>query len=148
MIVIPPVLELGSVMVSDAGVPNKERIVFRPTDAINLATCGILLAVQNEANGFVPIKNSFFWFGEVEVKPPCWILVFTGKGEPMQIQDERTGNPVHIFYWGYESTLFQYREQVPIVFRFAGVTFGGHLKILPSFKEAALTFQPPVTKPG
>jgi hypothetical protein len=136
MIVLPPVLELGSVMVVEPGVPNKERIAFRPTDAINLATCGILLGVQSEGGGFIPIRNNFFWFGEVEVKPPCWIIVFTGKGQSTQVPDPQTGNPIYVFYWGYEATVFQYREQVPIVFRLAGATFGGHMKLLPSFKEA------------
>jgi hypothetical protein len=135
MIAIPPVFELGGAIVVDAGIPNKERIAFRPTEPINLATCGILLAVQNEAGGSTPVPNNFFWFGEVEVKPPCWVIVFTGKGHPTRVQDPNTGHPVHIFYWGYESTLFQYREQVPLVFRFAGVTFGTHMKVLPSIKE-------------
>jgi hypothetical protein len=135
MIAIPPVFELGGVTVIDPGVPNKERLAFRPTETINLATCGILLAVQNEGGGSTPLLNNFFWFGEVEVKPPSWIIVFTGKGQPTQAIDPKTGNPVHLFYWGYPSTIFQYREQVPIVFRFAGVTFGGHLGILPSIKE-------------
>lgn len=136
MIVLPPVIELGNVVIVDPGIPNRERIVFRPTDHINLALCGILVGVQ-EGEGTRPVSNLFFWFGEMEIKPPSWILVFTGKGEN-KLEHDKSGNPMHIFYWGSTFTFFGFKGVIPIVFRMAGLTFGHPLIPLPQWTEGAV----------
>lgn len=135
MIYLPPVIEIGTVVIADPGVPNLERIVFRPTEPVNLGVCGILVGMKT-GEGFIPVNNLFFWFGEVEIKPPSWVLVFTGKGTARQEVD-KSGNPMHLFYWGHEITLFSFKNIAAIAIRFAGVTFGNPLKALPEYVPGA-----------
>jgi hypothetical protein len=131
--IIPPIFELGSVTVSDPGVSGKERIVFRPTEQINLVQCGILLGWRETGGITTPLNNEFFWFGEAIATPPCWIVVYTGKGQ--YTQGIYNGHPVYFYYWGKDTTVFNVREIIPLVIKFGGVQFGGHLKELPTFED-------------
>jgi hypothetical protein len=131
--IIPPIFELGNVTVSDPGVSGQERIIFRPTEQINLAQCGMLLGWRETEGMTVPLNNEFFWFGEVIATPPCWIVVYTGKGN--YSQGTHNGQPVYFYYWGKETAIFNCREVIPLVIKFGGVQFGGHLKQLPSFEN-------------
>ena len=131
--IIPPVFELGSVSVADPGVSGQERIIFRPTEQINLVQCGLLLGWRGTDGVTTPLDNEFFWFGTVVATPPCWIVVYTGKGQATT--GIHNGNPVYFYYWGKSATVFNFSEVIPLVFKFAGVQFGGHLKQLPSFEK-------------
>jgi hypothetical protein len=139
--IIPPIFEFGNVSVSDPGISGKERIVFRPTEQINLAQCGLLIGWR-EANGVTtPLDNEFLWFGEIIVTPPSWIVVFTGQGN--YNVGTFKGHPVYFYYWGKSATIFNYCEIIPLVFKFAGVQFGGHLTQLPSIETERQKLNPP-----
>jgi hypothetical protein len=139
--IIPPIFELGSVTVSDPGVPGKERIVFRPTEQINLAQCGILIGWRGADGVTAPLDNEFFWFGEIIATPPSWIVVYTGKGNS-SVGDYK-GHSVYYYYWGKGATVFNVSEVIPLVFKFAGIQFGGHLKQMPSFESVRPKLNPP-----
>jgi hypothetical protein len=120
MIYIPPIAELSIHGVFEAGVPNRERVCLRPTETINLAFFGVLLARRNPADGSLsPIVDQLFWFGEKEVSPPSWIMLLTGKGETKTITESE--HPIHLFFWGKEHTIFQLENIIPVVFRFGNI---------------------------
>jgi hypothetical protein len=139
---IPPLFEFGKVTVADPGTPGLERILFRPTEPIDLGQCALLLGWRREDGQIVPLDNYFFWFGVNFVSPPCWIVVFTGKGQDNRSEDN--GQPFYFYYWGQESTLFNFSEQIPLLIKFPGVQIGEHLKMLPSFRERQSQLKAPV----
>ncbi|HWW02433.1 MAG TPA: hypothetical protein VNZ64_22235 [Candidatus Acidoferrum sp.] len=140
--IIPPIFEIGAVSVIASGVARHEHIAFRPTEPVNLAQFGILLGFQQENSVVTPIKDNLFWFGELEVSPPCWVVLYTGKGEYHVTHHFQTKHPVHVFYWGRETTLFKAREVVPVLVRMGGVAIGGHLTPPPKFAELLLAAPP------
>ncbi len=84
----PPILSVGPLIVEDSGIPNKERIVFRPTEPINLVEFGILIGVRQD-NGLIrTIHDNCFMFDEIEVAVPSWVVVYTKKGVPCQRRRE------------------------------------------------------------
>ena len=125
MIVVPPIFELGSVSIADSGVPNQERIIFRPTEPINLGVCGVMIALRRSDGNYVPVNDEFFWFGDVEVAPPSWVLVYTGKGEYTVGRQPETGHLIYSYHWGKAHTFFNYQDIVPVVFRMSGILVGG-----------------------
>jgi hypothetical protein len=132
--IFPPIYEFGNVMVFEPGVPNKERIVLRPTEVVDLSRYGVWAAWQSENGSITPLRNLSFWFGaNTTVTPPCWIVVFTGKGEFRQAQHPGTKEPVYCFHWGNEETLFNFRQQVPVLYRFDSFSTGVHMTPLPVF---------------
>jgi hypothetical protein len=135
--IIPPVFGIGGISVVSSGVASQEHIVFRPTEPMNLAQCGILLTFQHENGVVTPIRDNLFWFGDLEVAPPCSVVVYTGKGEYRNHQ--KNNHPIHVFYWGKEATLFTVRELVPVLFRIAGISVGGHLTPPPRIADLGLS---------
>jgi hypothetical protein len=122
----PPITELSMVGVADAGVPNQERILLRPTDRINLAQFGIMLCRRSDTGLVTPFRDQFFWFGEVEVTPPSWIVVFTGPGKAYQSVEKNFGQ-VYWHYWGKRTTVFTAPERVPVVLRMTSILIGSRI---------------------
>jgi hypothetical protein len=141
--ILPPLFEFGKLIVADASVPGRERILFRPTEPINLAQCGLLIGWRNEDGNITPLKDHFYWIFEMTVEPPCWIVVYTGKGTFNQ--GEHNGQPVYIHYWGMEQTVFNCREMIPLLIKFQGMQIGEHLKVLPPFEEYMKQLEPPAS---
>jgi hypothetical protein len=140
--ILPPIFELGLVSVIASGVPGQEHILLRPTEPINLAQYGLMLGWIGQNGLVTPIPDHFYWFGVIEVRPPCWVAVYTGKGEHRVTKHRENGQPVYIFYWGKEATIFNIREMVPVAFRMNSITIGGHLKPPPSLAEMQQALQP------
>ena len=126
MYVLPPVFELSFVGVSDPGVPNFERIVLRPTEELNLAQFGVFLGSANvQGTAATPLPDQFFWFGELVVQPPSWILLYTGRGEFTMSHVPPDDVPAYSFHWGKSHTLFDAGSNlVPMLFALGGVTIG------------------------
>jgi hypothetical protein len=116
-----PLTELHIVGVANPGKPNVERIVIRPTQQVNLNGYGIALGVS-AGLGARPMLDNCFWFPEVEVVPPSWILVYTGKGVPHKSQWQ--GTDVLIFHWQRDYVVFTREIVVPVLFRIAAATVG------------------------
>jgi len=102
---IPPIFELSVIGVFDAGVPHKERIVMRPTQAVDLSYFALIIGVQAET-GVVPLNDFFRWLGPATIGPPSWLVVYTDSGQDIETTHEDTGEPVHIKHWGRSHTLF------------------------------------------
>lgn len=105
MYILPPMHELAIVGVFDAGVPNKERIVLRPMEPLNLAGFAIVLSLRGDNDAVTPLRDHFFWLGERWLTPPAWIVVFTGPGAFREGAHQTSGEPVLELHWGSPSVL-------------------------------------------
>jgi hypothetical protein len=122
--IFPPIIELSVVGVLDAGVPNQERIVIRPTQVVNLAQFGVLLAQRTSAS-VMPLRDHLFWFSEIMIAPPSWVFVYTGGGQYQETVVPETNEKAYVLHWGKPHTLFNVPnlDIVPIVFRINAVSF-------------------------
>ena len=133
MMYIPPIIELSMIGVLDAGVPNRERVCLRPSDSVNLAQFGLHAAIQGDKGLVTPIPNIFFWFGDMVVEPPAWLIVFTGKGQFKPTPSIEHGQPVYLFYWNLSNTIFNIPNVVPVAFKYSSILIGHN--ILPPEKR-------------
>ena len=125
MYVLPPVFQLSFVGVADPGVPNFERIVLRPTEEVNLAQFGVLLGLPEADGSATPLRDQFFWFGDLVVRPPAWILLYTGAGEFTTSYVAPDNVPAYSFHWGKPTVVFGAGSPlVPMVFGMGGVHVG------------------------
>lgn len=117
--IFPPSFALSVIGIADAGVPNSERLVLRPTEWVNLGRFGVLVGTQR-ADGVLPWIDNFFWFGEVEVSPPAWILLYTkpgGYGSGVHTD----GAPIHSSFWNRNQTIFNSPEISAVVFEISAL---------------------------
>lgn len=128
--ILPVVYELSMIGVVDAAVPNRERIVLRPTQTINLAQFGIILGQKGDNELVTPLLDHFFWFGEFVVQPPCWLVVYTGPGVFSQTRDPVSNETAYSLHWGKTTTVFDLPSIVPVVVRIGAILSGKQL--LPS----------------
>jgi hypothetical protein len=119
-----PAVQINLLGVADAGVPNSERIIIRPNEAVNLAKFGIMLATLNPDGSVTPMIDSFFWFGEVIVNIPSWIIVYTGPGQYQVSSMPNTQHTAYSFHWGRKTTIFFDPTIVPVVFSMDGILVG------------------------
>lgn len=121
MYILPPVHELTVVGVVDAGVPNSERIVMRPTQPINLAGFALILSISSQ-EGVTPIPDQFFWLGERWISPPAWIVVFTGPGVFRESKHQTTGEQVLELHWGRTGVVFGQSGIAVSILRIGGLS--------------------------
>jgi len=121
-----PIVELTIVAVADAGVPNRERIVLRPTQEVNLGQFGMTVGIRNSDNPnlIVPITDFFFWFPNLVVEPPSWLFLYTGKGTYERTTVTGTSETAHVFHWARDTIIFAYFELVPVLFRHSSMLIG------------------------
>jgi hypothetical protein len=89
-----------------------------------------------------PVANLFFWFGDLVVYPPAWLIVFTGKGQSTQSPLVENGRTVYFFYWNLENTIFNIPGFVPVVFKIDSILIGHN--VLPADQRQIAN---PVAKP-
>jgi hypothetical protein len=149
MFLFSPIHELSIVTVADPGVPNMERIVIRPTENVNLGQFGMAAGIRQEAepNLVLPLTNSFFWFPSHVVEPPSWIFLYTGPGTTELTTLTGTSETAYVFHWGAETTIFQFREVVPILFRQAAILIGPNPSTRSLPKQPALPPAPTLPPP-
>src|SRR5947207_14823326 len=126
MFLFPPIFEASIVTVADPGVPNKERIVIRPTQTVNLGQFGMTAAVQAPTNPnlVIPLMNSFFWFPSYIIEPPSWVFLYTGAGKSEVTTLAGTSETAYVFHWDSKTTIFGFRDVVPVMFRLSGMLIG------------------------
>jgi hypothetical protein len=126
MFFLDAIFEVAIVGVVEPGVPNKERILLRPTETVNLGQFGMTLAIRNAENPnlVLPVSDNFFWFPSIVVTTPSWLFLYTGKGTYEQTTLAGSSETAHVFHWGREVTIFNYLELVPVLFRQSGILIG------------------------
>jgi hypothetical protein len=106
MHVLPPVHEFSIVGVYDPGAANRERIILRPTQRLNLAEFAICISHVHADGSVTPIPDLFLWLGDFWIAPPCWVVIFTGPGAFRQTTDTPSGELVFELHWGRANTIF------------------------------------------
>ena len=108
---------LTLVGVFDRGIPNKERIVLRANEIINLGQYGIMIGIRLEEGMASPIRDNLFWFGDAYVMEGDWIFVYTGPGEGKGAPVPNSQDRLYSIHWGRKETILHHDELVPILFR-------------------------------
>ncbi len=119
--------ELSVVGLLDAGIPNRERILLRPTQVTQLSAFTLSVGLYEPATGGArPLFDNIFWFPEKLVFPPSWIIVFTAPGQPRDVTLEN-GEQGHTFFWQRRTTIFNDARLVPVLLRIGGAIVGPRL---------------------
>jgi hypothetical protein len=123
-----PVFELTIVGVAEPNVPNRERIVFRPTQTMVLTDFAVLVGVRANDGTLIPLWDHFYWFGSYTVSAPSWICLYTGKGQASHVTHPETGELIHNFYWNRDKTIFYAPTVHPLLIRIGGLLVGSLLQ--------------------
>lgn len=122
MIQLRQIDELAFIGIYDRGVPNRERIVLRPTRRIALAEYIVALGLKAPGGLVRPLPNNLFWFSdEITIEPPYWIFLYTGPGERLFTTLQATKDPALVLHWGRATTLLQNPEIEPVVLQLGGI---------------------------
>src|ERR1043166_2954424 len=78
----------------------------------------------------VPVPDAFFWFGNVIVSPPSWLIVHTGRGAYKRGIDPEGQEEVPHFFWGRWFTMFNNGALAPLVFRIGSLVVGQQLPVI------------------
>lgn len=123
----PVVTELALVGLADASVANKERVILRPTQLTSLREFGLVVGVRDPGtDGAKPLFDNTFWFPDLHVAPPSWVLVYTGPGTPRE-DTLPNGDRVLTLFWQRKQVVFTRPELVPILFRVGAANVGRHI---------------------
>jgi hypothetical protein len=108
--------------VYDRGVPNRERIVLRPTQRIRLAEYIVTLALKLPGGLVRPITDNMFWFTEeISIEPPYWVFLYTGPGETRFTTLLNTKEPALVVHWGRQATVLSSESIDPVIFHLEGM---------------------------
>jgi hypothetical protein len=118
MYFLPPIPELLLDGVLDRNIANRERIVLRPIAEIALAKYCLLVAVPGADGGFWPLPDHFLWLGDVSVRPPAIINIYTGPGQFRMTPSLMATR--YDLYWGKPKTVFTSPALTPILARLDG----------------------------
>ncbi len=124
----PPIVELSLIGVAEPGVANEERVILRPTEAVELKQFGIILGVFDpNTGGAKPVFDNVFWFPEMIVDPPAWIMVYTGRGNLTE-GILPSGDRFVTLFWQRPYTMFDDPSFVPLLFHMDAVVVGRSLR--------------------
>ncbi len=91
----------------ERGIPNSERIVFRPLIPIELGRYFVAVAVrQPDGQACASMFDNAFFFPDVVVEPPTWVIIYTGRGKSKVTIEPYTRDPVHALFWQRDVTIF------------------------------------------
>jgi hypothetical protein len=133
---LPTISELSLVGVADRGVPNKERVVLRPTETVNAGEFALIAVWVSPEGHYLPIPDTFFWTGNIEIAPPSWLYVYTAPGTYSVSKIKKTNQPVHVCHWGRKQVLFHDERIQPALIRLGGIGFGGFGQTVAPMTEA------------
>ena len=117
----PPIPEFELRGVYDAGVPNKERVILRVAQPIEMGNYALLLGVRSTPGHVVPISNSAYWFGSASIPANDWVMVYTGAGQGTKVPTEDRKSTIWIGYWGRPQTVFHDKNVIPVLWRLNGI---------------------------
>lgn len=121
---LPTIHEIAIFGVFDRGVPNKERIILRPTEIVDLGGFGLYIGKMMPNNMIWPYPDNFLWLGNLIVQPPAWIFIYTGLGQFQESKLPITGHQAYTYHWGKKFTVFDDPQSVPVLFKYSGIAIG------------------------
>jgi hypothetical protein len=120
--ILPPLSDLRLWGAFHRGVPNEERVTLQNVSGKSIQLGAYCVVVGLRRGGLAtPMKDEFFWFGDIVVPPKGWVFLYTGSGETRTATTQGTGEPAVVFYWGKKTTIFHNPVLTPIAFRFGEV---------------------------
>lgn len=130
--ILDQIYELTIIGVFDRGVPDRERIILKVNDLIDIGQFGILLGIRQQAGVATPLKDNFFWFGDGLVDSGDWIFVYSGAGTVLTDELPGSKNKIYSLHWGRDKTIFNNAEVAPMLFRMDGVLIPVEVPALPT----------------
>lgn len=125
MTVLAGIPELQLFGIIERGVPNKERVVLKPTIALDISPYVVFAAVRTAPGTDLisPLRDHMFWFGSAFLQPNDWIFLYTGHGTPSTFPASDGNGQVHTLYWGHSLTIFHDPQVIPAIARFNGLQY-------------------------
>ncbi len=136
-----PISQLSLLGVGDPGIPNRERIIMRPTEEINLGEYFMILGYIENDKSITPIPNNLFYFGNVLVAPPSWVTLYTGPGRDIESRLKHSKEHVHVFHWNRNHTAFVDPNVVPLLLRIDSLSYTVPVLSVGKPSQGNLTFQ-------
>lgn len=90
---------------TDAGVPNQERLILRAALNENIGRYVIFDTVQTGPGKIRGTPKNAYWFPDRDIRAGDTIILYTKGGQNNQISNS-DGTTTFIFYWGKDSTLW------------------------------------------
>jgi hypothetical protein len=127
----PAPAELTVVGLFDAGIANRERVVFRVEAPLHFANFYVGLAIKLNDGNHSPLTDFVYWmghYGKAEWAPPgALIILYTGRGEDLitTVADEAYIQ-AYVMHWGRDKTLMSTADAtfvVPMVMKVDAVGF-------------------------
>lgn len=116
--------EISIIGVYDAGVPNMERVVLRANVDLNLSAYCVIAAVKAHLDTTnIPLRDHFFWLGNLTLKAGDWIFVYTAPGTAQLTPLPNAPESLLSLYWGKPQTIFQDRNLTPGLIKVEYATF-------------------------
>ncbi len=118
-----PIYQLSLLGVGEPGVPNRERIIMRPMEELNLGEYLVCLGYLEDDDSLSPIPDNLFYFGDRFVAPPSWIILYTGPGRDIESKIKGEREKAYVFHWEKNHTVFNHPHIVPLLLRVDGLSF-------------------------
>lgn len=100
--------EINLVGIFDAGIPNAERVVLQANAQVDLGTYCIIVAFkQGLGLGNLPLRDHFFWLGNMTLNPGDWVFLYTSPGTAQSHPLPNGPGRLVSMYWGKPQTIFQ-----------------------------------------
>jgi len=121
---VAPVYDLTLYGVENRGKPNEERVTLRAGGLhVDLAQYSLIVGYR-PYEAAEPMRDYFFWMGDVRIDPASWVFVYTGAGQTRFTKTAGTNEPAYVVHWGHQFPLFTDSNIVPMLVKFSGVTIG------------------------
>lgn len=115
--IVEDIYELSVVGVYDRNIPNKERIVLRANETVNIGQYGLMVGIRGMHKNAFPIRDNLLWFGDGLLDRDDWIFVYTGPGDPTSTDLPNTQSRIYSVHWARKNTIFSHPDLLPILFR-------------------------------
>ena len=120
--------ELSLLGVADPNIPNKERIIIKTQNNINLADYGIIIGYRNDQGVVLPLKDHYFWFGNIDIEAFSWLIIYSGPGQFQRTRLAGTNELAYTLHWNKQYTLFTDPNLLPIIIKMSNILIGDPLK--------------------
>lgn len=120
MIYLPPIPSLSLLTVLYPGIPNQECIVLQTNSEVNLAQFAIVLVYKPAETSF-PLKDHFFWLGDMQLDKGTYIYIYTGSGQTRHTKTSETNEPAYVIHWGKKNVVFDEPNIEPVLFQIGGM---------------------------
>jgi hypothetical protein len=89
--------------IREAGVPQKERIVFSVSADAEIGNYLVLITGLASDGSPFSGRHASFWFPDKKVKAGDLVVLYTMNGSAKSVSNE-DGSSSHFFYWGLAET--------------------------------------------